>query len=667
MKWGWTICLFLSTPLWAQDEPVVSESQLEATAERNDQEESSNSLIDPFIQKIYINEAGKSELQEIPGLSAWQIEQLLRYRDRLGKLVSVYELQAIPGWDLGTIKKMQPFISLEWKGQMRRTLKERLHHGQQLAYIRFGRTLEKAAGFSSRDSSGFLGSPYQLQLRYGYNYRSKFGWGFSAVNQAGETFGFLNGKTGFDRVGAHLYVRDIGTIRMLALGNFKINFGQGLICWQGTGFSKSAEVIAVKREAPVIQPSVSGGETGYFTGAAIAFEKKKWELAVFGSRNRKDANLESDTVRSVLYSGLHRTAGEIRKRGNLLILAGGLQAGYSDKSFSVHYNALAEKWDHILKKKATPYNLYAPTGALFFNHSVDYSFTFRNMHVFGELASNERKAMAAISGLMISLEKRVSMAFIARYISASYYSWNGNAFVENSFPTNEKGVYGAISIAVSNKITLSSYLDVFSFPWLKFGEDRPGSGRSSFWQLSYSPDKMFQCYFRFRTEWSTNKKVTSIASGNNNYRVQHFFRAHAAMKINDKQSFQCRIEATNVNNELHGMIFYVGLKQQFTSIPVKADCRLQYTACDEYASRIYAYESDLPYSYSVLPFYGNYIRYYLNVSFRFPKSSRKLTPFSLYFKWSQNFRLNDKPFATGINAVDNFSKTNVVAQVIYRK
>lgn len=667
MKSWWFIWLFLPNLTLAQDLPALDDSQLEAIAERNDREEASGSAVDPFIQKIYLNEAGKMELQEIPWLNPRQIDQFLLYRERLGRLVSIYELQAIPGWDISLIKKLQPFISLDWKGEIKTTLRERLHNGQRLAYIRAGRVIESAAGFLRPDSAGFMGSPYQVQVRYGYNYRNKLGWGISAVNQTGESFGFQNAKKGFDQLGLHFFVRDIKHMRILALGNFKINFGQGLICWQGVGFSKSGDVMAIKREAPIIQPSVSGAENGFFTGVAIAFQKKKWEFGVFAAKNRKDANMESDTVRSVLFSGLHRTAAEIEKKGNLLVLSAGIQAGFGNKSVSVHFNALAEKWNHPIFKRPAPYNLFAPSGSLFVNEGVDFAFTYRNMHVFGEVALNERNALASLTGIMISLDKRVSMAILARKISPSYYAWNGNAFTENSFPTNETGLYSSISMVVSKKITVNTYLDLFQIPWLKFRQDSPGSGRSSFIQLIYTPEKSFQFYIRFRTELTYQNKNPSLYTNETERRVQNYIRAHLNFKLNEKQSFQCRMEATNVNYNMHGMIFYVELKQQFKLFPLRTDIRIQYTSTDDYSSRLYTYESDLPYTYSVFPQYGNYIRYYLNISIPLPQIAKMKNSFSLYIKASQNFKLDEKPYGTGLSAIEGFSKTNVVAQVIYRK
>ncbi len=41
-------------------------------------------------------------------LHALQIDALLRYRKLLGKLVSVQELQAVPGWNLETIRQVLP-------------------------------------------------------------------------------------------------------------------------------------------------------------------------------------------------------------------------------------------------------------------------------------------------------------------------------------------------------------------------------------------------------------------------------------------------------------------------------------------------------------------------------------------------------------------------------
>lgn len=67
-------------------------------------------------------------------------------------------------------------------------------------------------------------------------------------------------KQGFDFYSAHLFARNIGIIKALALGDFTVNLGQGLTQWQSLAGKKSSDVTNLKRQATVLRPYNSAGE-----------------------------------------------------------------------------------------------------------------------------------------------------------------------------------------------------------------------------------------------------------------------------------------------------------------------------------------------------------------------------------------------------------------------
>ena len=62
-------------------------------------------------------------------LSETQINSLLDYRQKFGKFLSIYEIQAIPDFDLATIRKILPFhgicgeINIDQDGDLSTKLK----------------------------------------------------------------------------------------------------------------------------------------------------------------------------------------------------------------------------------------------------------------------------------------------------------------------------------------------------------------------------------------------------------------------------------------------------------------------------------------------------------------------------------------------------------------
>ncbi len=106
------------------------------------------------------------------------------------------------------------------------------------------------------NSKVYLGSPYKLYTRYRYRYRHNLSFGFTAEKDEGEEF-FRGTRTkGFDFYSAHLFVRNIGRLKALAIGDYQAQFGQGLTFWNGLGFAaKSSFTMNVKRNAPAWRPT----------------------------------------------------------------------------------------------------------------------------------------------------------------------------------------------------------------------------------------------------------------------------------------------------------------------------------------------------------------------------------------------------------------------------
>lgn len=62
-------------------------------------------------------------------------------------------------------------------------------------------------------------------------------------------------------------------IRALAIGDYQVQFGQGLVAWNGISLGKSTEVHQIYRRGLGLRPYSSAGESGFNRGVAIALGK----------------------------------------------------------------------------------------------------------------------------------------------------------------------------------------------------------------------------------------------------------------------------------------------------------------------------------------------------------------------------------------------------------
>src|ERR1700730_5552931 len=89
--------LFLLQNVFAQEVPDDNlEQQLESLTEKSEQESEDDSYLQQLQEfrrrPINLNEADENELNQLKILTTIQINNLLRYRSLLGKLIDVYEL-----------------------------------------------------------------------------------------------------------------------------------------------------------------------------------------------------------------------------------------------------------------------------------------------------------------------------------------------------------------------------------------------------------------------------------------------------------------------------------------------------------------------------------------------------------------------------------------------
>lgn len=685
------VCLVINLALSAQEKPpqteptpatnTTVEQQLENITENNEDAETED---DSYLQlltqyqknPVNINNADESFFKELRVVSPMQVQNFLSYRSFFGKLISIYELQAVPGWNLATIQKILPYITVSDNKGLISDIGTRLRNGEHTLLIRATQTLEHSRGYlldSSNATNFYPGSPQRVFVRYKYVYKNLLQYGIVGEKDAGEEFFKGSQKQGFDFYSAHFFLRNSGIIKSLALGDFTVNMGQGLTQWMSLAFKKGPDIMAVKRQSSVLRPYNSSGEIFFHRGAGITIGKEKWQATVFGSFRKIDANFNAaDTtsgldefVSSLQTSGLHRTASEVADKSAQRQLAFGGNFSYQLNRLHFGVNAIQYQFKYPLVKAADPYNFYALSGKTFGNYSADYSYTFKNMHFFGEAAVTDKKYTAFVNGLLLSVANNVDMSFFYRNISRGYQSLYTNAFTESTYPTNEKGFFTGITIRPDANWRIDAYADVYKFPWLKYRVNAPTTGKDYMIQLDYKPNKVFEIYTRFKTETKTinyNPGLMPlnpvIAQPKQNWRV------HLSYKVSSLITLRSRVETVWFDSKgpakEQGFLMFFDLLYKPLLKPFSGNIRLQYFETDGYNSRLYAYENDVLYSFTIPVFYDKGYRFYVNGNY---DVSKKLT---VWARWASFIYPEKNPIGSGLDEIKANHKSEVKIQIMYK-
>ncbi|HMU11675.1 MAG TPA: helix-hairpin-helix domain-containing protein [Ferruginibacter sp.] len=678
-----SVLFFISLHVRSQVEETTAntvEQQLENNTENNEDVETED---DGYLQQMQqflkhpvdLNRADVNDLSELRILTPLQVQHLIVYRGLVGKLIDVYELQALPGWDLHTIRKLRPYVTVSLLTDATGSLKSRLKKGEHTLLLRASQVLERSKGYlldSSTATNFYPGSPQKIMFRYKYNYRNLLQYGMLAEKDAGEQFFKGKQKTGFDFYSFHLFVRKTGIIQSLAIGDFAVNMGQGLVQWQSLAFKKSADVLNIKRESPVLRPYNSAAETNFHRGVGITIKKNAWQATAFISYKKIDANFVADTsgdqnahVSSLQTSGYHRTKSEAADKGIQTQLVFGANLSYQYKRWQLGLNGIHYKFKLPLARSPNPYNRYALSGKNSGNYSFDYSYTFRNIHFFGELAFTSSTDMAFTGGLMASVSSVADLAVLYRNISRSYQSLYTSAFTENTYPANEKGLYAGISIRPVADLRIDAYADLYKFPWLKYRVDAPSGGSDYRIQLTYSRGKRLEIYTRYHSGSKSinsnpaNLTFSSVSQqAGKNWRTQVSYRISPDITLRNRTEMVWFDRAGPAPEE--GFLIFFDILYRPVLKPFSGNLRLQYFETDGYSSRLYAYENDVLYGYSIPVFHEKGHRYYININYEPVKNV------SVWLRWAQTVYTNKTFTGSGLDEIPANHKSEIKIQALYK-
>jgi len=554
-----------------------------------------------------------------------RLEALRHYIRSQGPLISLYELQVVPGFDTELIRRISPFIQLRPDlDRFTISLRDQFLSSQHQWLIRLSRNLEPLTGSGTAAGTGFTGSPLALLVRFRHFYENRMSIGFLGEKDPGETFFRKDNKAGFDHYSFHAGIRQVGRIlEELVVGDYTVSLGQGLLMHAGMGGRKGALVTGIRKPDRVFKPYTAAGEFNYFRGlCALLKPKPPFQLAVFYSNRQKDANTGSASMQGLgvitgfLESGYHRSPAELEdeKRVNEQMAGGSVRHRWRSGHLAI--NLVSSRYDKFFKKKESAYTAFSFSGHKLTQASLDWGIKFRHFNWFSETAFSSPAGIAIVSGLQTSLDKRLDLALLYRRYDKKYHSFNANAFGEFADPVNEEGFYAGLQFAPASRWKINAYWDFWVRPWYSYQADGPSAGNEQLvrvqYAVRYKMDSYLQLRFRSGEENGMEPSVLTPLLE----RRQAQIRIHLNLFHGKGLETRSRIEFNR--NKLAGAKASTGFLafQDLLYQPVQSvfsgTARFCFFSTRDYDSRIYAYENDLLYNYSVPAFSGKGLRLYLN-------------------------------------------------------
>ena len=101
-------------------------------------------------------------------------------------------------------------------------------------------------------------------------------------------------------------------LKSLAIGDYKISFGQGLVISNDFSPGRNTLVSQAERRTNGFRRHFSTDESNFFRGTAATANWKKFDISLFYSYRKLDGSVDSTIVTSFKTDGLHRL---VRDRG----------------------------------------------------------------------------------------------------------------------------------------------------------------------------------------------------------------------------------------------------------------------------------------------------------------------------------------------------------------
>lgn len=619
-------------------------------------------------------------------ITQMQLNNINSYVHRYGRFYSVHELENIPGIDRTTYQNLIPFVIIGKPAQREKvTLRKFFTQSRHRLIVRYSQVAEPVTGQQiPRDSALFnpgiacLGTPQAYYVRYAFRFRDKLRLGITLDKDAGEVMlraGLDNevlqqiGKKihpVFDFRSGFIMVSEMGVLEKLIIGDFHLAFGQGLTLWSGMAFGKSTEGTRIRRFGRGIIPNTSTNENRFFRGVATTLRWRFFRLTGFYSKNQVDAlirplPLTGASFNSLQESGKHRTVNELLNRDALDLRSAGGSLGLNIRKLHLGLTIFQTAFGAAMAPAKNPYASFGMRGRSLLNSGLDFNVVIKNTHLFGELSRSHPGGYAGIVGMYSDPEDRLSFALSLRYLAPNYHNLFNNPIRENSKPSNEYGMYFGFSLLTAKHLKLSGYLDYLHFPWLKYGVDTPSTGYDMQVQLSYTPQEEFSIQLRIRyRKRQENSRIRQAYTNKQAEADRHGVRCSVSYRPLPSITLRNRIEWVHYAKEgtvEQGYLLYQDILYRPLKLPLQLTFRYALFSTGGDPSRIYAYEYDVLYAFSVPSFSGRGQRWFLLARFSINQM------IDLWLRFARVTYADRSSIGTGCDKINGNSKSEVKVQL----
>jgi len=313
-----------------------------------------------------------------------------------------------------------------------------------------------------------------------------------------------------------------------------------------------------------------------------------------------------------------------------------------------------------------PYQYFDFSGKGLCNASIDYQVLIKHHILFGEVAASSTNGFAFLQGAIFKVDPRMKLSILARHFSQNFAALDGKPYSKNSKLNNETGLLLTSEIILTNKITMVALFDMYKFHWLRYLIDKPMPhfDASMRFDVAFSRNCTLLVRYNYKTQ---AKNMREEVIYNQISEIQQH-RLRLVLSYSFLQFLQFKSEVSGVFNSSRvqefksskfGVLAYQDVGVNIAKIGMELKLRFAIFDTDTYDERLYAYENDLSYTFTINSYYYRGCKTYFILKW-------KHKWFEIQSKISRLLFFNKNQISSGLELIDAPHKTEVKVQVLFK-
>ncbi len=541
-----------------------------------------------LVSPLNINTAEREDLERLNILSDWQIDAIISYRSEYGRLFSLNELYNIPGFKEELVSLLIPFLTVGTKeDDFKLSLLSIFRDSRVELLLKSKYIIEKEQGFLPVRKVDFDKNPDCRYLGPRGSLYSQLKYESTEHIKAALTLERDPGERGVDYKSVNITLSKIGMLNRLVAGDFSARFGQGLVLWNSFAMDSYTDVKSLSRNAIGLTPYNSTDENRALRGISTTLERDNWRVTILASHRKYDARVVNDEYTSFLTTGLHNTQTTLERKGSLDGTLIGSNISWTGNSSRVSQTT-ALYWyslpyggrDSVLMKHDRQ------MGGCQANFSIDGYLVFRRARLFGEFASDHTGSYAFIGGVLYSPTDKLETAILLRDYSEGYRAPFASPISRKSSIGGERGV------RIAAQILLGKY-----------------------WKTTANAEICNDAYYLTFSASTTERAKSQVFFKYTLNENRHSVRYNHTLRLSPRFRIAGRGDLNIIDEKGSNYGYHLSAETIFKTARGKFDASLRFAYFNAplWDSRIYVYERDMLYNFSVPFYYGKGLRCYLNL------------------------------------------------------